>query len=173
MGRLNYAQQTNFIAGIPKLDNIHLYLTNAICPGVNLNLVEAYNQGMKTILAADGISYNSASFNAILDEDFRVYETIINNLQDAKSRTNGSFADTNFDMYVEIHNNKGNLIFTIWYRNCKIESVNDIQLDTNNDQTINTLDFTIRYDWFDISHTGMSEEERVKYNMFPPKKIAD
>ena len=82
MGRLNYAQQTNFIAGIPKLDNIHLYLTNAICPGVNLNLVEAYNQGMKTILAADGISYNSASFNAILDEDFKVYETIINNLQD-------------------------------------------------------------------------------------------
>lgn len=171
MNKLNFAQQTNFIAGIPEFDNIHMYLTNAVCPGVNLSQVEVYNQGMKALLGADGINYNPISFNAILDEDYKIYEILINNARDNKSFTNGSFAERNFDMFVEIHNNKGNLLFTIWFKNCKLESISDINLDSNNDSTTSTLDFTIRYDWFEISHEGMSEEDRKEFNVFPPRRV--
>ena len=73
MNQLNYAQQTNFIAGSPTLGNIHMYLTNAVVPGVNFSLSEAYNQAMKALLASDNVSFNGLSVEVLCDEDFRVY----------------------------------------------------------------------------------------------------
>ena len=60
-----------------------------------------------------------------------------------------------------------NLIFTIWYKNCKIESVSDISLDANNDSVINTIDFSIKYDWFEIKHEGLSDKFRKDWNVYP------
>lgn len=169
MNKLNFAQSTNFIVGIPALNNIHMYLTNAIVPGISLNHPEVYNQGLKGFVSADTPQYNNTmSFNAILDEDFKVYETLINEVfKHTTNAVDGGFKLRDFDIYNEIHNNKGNLIFTIWYKNCKIESVSDISLDANNDTVINTIDFSIKYDWFEIKHEGLSDKFRKDWNVYP------
>lgn len=171
MNQLNYAQQTNFIAGSPTLGNIHMYLTNAVVPGVNFSLSEAYNQAMKALLASDNVSFNSLSVEVLCDEDFRVYEHLINEFRKSKSFTNGSFANRMFDYYTEIYNNKGNLIFTVWFRNCRLESISDIALTTTSEDTINTFSLNIQYEWFEITHEGLTEEERKEFNIYPRAQI--
>ena len=173
MNQLNYAQHTNFIAGSPQLGNIHMYLTNAVVPGVQFSNPEVYNQAMKALMPADSIEFNSLSVNVLCDEDFIVYEHMVNECQKMKSFTNGSFANRMFDYYTEIYNNKGNLIFTVWFKNCRLVSISDISLSSTDDSTINTFDLTLNYEWFEIKHEGLSAEERAEFNIYPKSKNKD
>jgi hypothetical protein len=171
MNQLNYAQHTNFIAGSQQLGNIHMYLTTAVVPGVNFSLPDAYNQGMKALMPNDGVSFNSLGVEVLCDEDFVIYEHIIKEMQKSKSFTNGSFANRMFDYYTEIYNNKGNLIFTIWFRNCRIENISDINLSSNDPTTLNTFSLSLQYEWFEISHEGLTAEERKKFNIYPKSQL--
>lgn len=171
MNQLNYAQQTNFIAGSPTLGNIHMYLTNAVVPGVNFSLSEAYNQAMKALLPSDSVSFNGLSVEVLCDEDFAVYEHLIEEFRKSKSFTNGSFANRMFDYYTEIYNNKGNLIFTVWFRNCRLESISDIALTSTLDGVINTFSLSLQYEWFELSHEGLTEEEKRQFNIYPKSQI--
>lgn len=171
MNQLNYAQHTNFIAGSPQLGNIHMYLTNATVPGVNFSLPEAYNIGMKALMPADSVSFNGLSVEVLCDEDFKVYEHMINEFRKSKSFTNGSFANRMFDYYTEIYNNKGNLIFTVWFRNCRLENISDISLSSNDPSVINTFSLSMQFEWFEIKHEGLTEEERKEFNIYPKSRL--
>ena len=173
MNQLNYAQHTNFIAGSPQLGNIHMYLTNAVVPGVNFSLPEVYNEGMRALMPTDSVSFNGLSVEVLCDDVFKVYEHMINELRKSKSFTNGSFANRMFDYYTEIYNNKGNLIFTIWFRNCRLENISDMSLSANDPSVINTFTLSMQFEWFEIKHEGLSEEERKEFNIYPKSMLPD
>lgn len=170
MNRLNYAQRTNFICGSPFLNDIEFYLQSCSLPGVNVNIPEVYNQGMKALMNNDSISYTPLSLEVLIDEDFRIYEEFVKRFADRKSFTNGSFGDLYFDLYTIVYNNKGNMLFTIWYKNCRLESVSEIQLSTNDDGVVNTMSVSLVYEWFEIKHDGIDPKDRKAFNLYPKSK---
>ena len=75
------------------------------------------------------------------------------------------------DKYDQIYNNKGNLIFTVWFRNCRLESISDIALTSTSDGVINTFSLSLQYEWFELSHEGLTEEEKRQFNIYPKSQI--
>lgn len=147
----NLAQKTNFTAGSDKFENLPFYLTNVNIPGINFSYPEVGGRGSaKLNLTGDTITYNPLSFEMLIDEDFNIYNEFMGAIKDNISVESSSFADNTFTFWVEINNNKGNKIMKFEFYNCRIESLGDIMLDTQDDITEHTLSVEIKYDYFSI-----------------------
>jgi hypothetical protein len=147
----NLAQKTNYTAGSDKFDKLPFYLTTVNIPGISFSYPELGGRGAARLnAAADTITYNSLSFEMLIDEDFNIYHEFMDIVKNDINVESSNFADNFFDFWIEINNNKGNKIFKIEYYNCRIESVGDINLDSQDDMTEHTLSVDIKYDYFKI-----------------------
>lgn len=145
----NLAQKTNYIAGSDKLKLAPFYLTNVNLPGLTFSYPEISGRfGSKVFMAGDNIQYNSLSFEMLIDEDFNLYNEFLDKILENINVETGTFADNTFDFWIEINNNKGNKIMKFEFYNCRIESLGDIQLDTQDDITEHTITVEVRYDYF-------------------------
>jgi hypothetical protein len=147
----NLAQKTNYTAGSDKLDLAHLYLTSVNIPGVNLAHPEVSGRsGARLVLPGDALTFNSLSFELLVDEDFQIYHEFMGKVFENINPISGEFANVEFDFWVQINNSKGNKLFKMEFHSCRVESVSDIQLDTTDDMTEFTLPIEIKYDYFSI-----------------------
>lgn len=167
---LNFAQKTNFIAGCPQIKGLEFYLQDVTLPGINLDLAETETYALKSYLAPSSHSYNSLSFNILIDEDFEIYHSFFNNIVDAKSLVNGTYAQIEFDFYVQIYNNKGRLLFTEFFKNCMLEGIGDVSLSSTDSGVTNTFSADFKFDWLEIVRDGLPEEKRKEWNIYPKLK---
>lgn len=151
----NYAQKTNYTAGSSDLEIMQLYLTTVNIPGITLSHPELGGRsGAKLNVTGDTLTFNVLSFEMIVDEDFKVYHELMQKINDNINPESGSFASTEFDFWVEINNSKGNFLFKMEFYNCRIESIGDIQLDSQDDITEYTMSMDIKYDYYKIIEAG-------------------
>lgn len=147
----NLAQKTNYIAGSDKLKLLPFYLTAINIPGVTFGLPEVGGRGgAKALLSSDTITFNGLSIEILIDEDFKVYQEFIDKALKNVNVEDSTFTDEPFDFWVEINNNKGNKIMKFEFNSCRIESIDDIQLDTSDDITEYSMSVSLRYDYFNI-----------------------
>ena len=145
----NLAQKTNYTAGSNKLNLTPFYLTNVNIPGLNFSYPEIGGRfGTKVFMAGDNIQYNTLSFEMLIDEDFNLYNEFFDKVVENINVESGSFADNTFDFWVEINNNKGNKLMKFEFYNCRIESLGDIQLDSQDDITEHNMTVEVKYDYF-------------------------
>lgn len=147
----NLHQKTNFTAGSSAFKNIPFFLTSLNIPGLNLthNLLGARG-GAHSITSADTIAWNALSLDLLLDEDLTIYVELMKIIKQNINVETGKFDDFIFDFWIEINNNKGNKILKLDFTNCRIESIGDIQLDTQDDVTEHLLNFSMIYDYYII-----------------------
>lgn len=151
----NLAQKTNYIAGSDKFDDLPFYLVNLNIPGINFSYPEVSGRtGARFNLAGDSLTFNTLSFEMLVDEDFNIYHEFMDKIRENINVESGSFADNVFDFWVDINNNKGNKLFKIEFHNCRIESVGDILLDSQDDMTEYTMTVDIKYDYFTVEKPG-------------------
>ena len=112
---LNFAQKTNFIAGCPQIKGLEFYLQSVSLPGVNLELGNAKTFALGAYFAPSGHSFSDLSLDILIDENFEIYNSFFQNIVDAKSLVNGTYAQIEFDFYVQVYNNKGKLLFTEFF----------------------------------------------------------
>lgn len=147
----NLAQKTNFTAGSDQLDLLPFYLTSVNIPGINLAHSEIGGRyGSKLNVTADNVTFNALSFEMLVDEDFEIYHEFMSKINDNINVETGSFASQEFDFWVEVNNNKGNKLFKMEFYNCRIETIGDIQLDTQDDITEYTMTVDLKYDYYKI-----------------------
>ena len=147
----NLAQKTNFTAGSDKLDLMPFYLTNTNLPGININHFEVGGRaGAKLNLTGDTVVYNDLSFEMLIDEDFNIYHEFMDKLRDNVSPDNGTFGDLFFDFWIDINNSKGNHLFKIEFTNCRVQSIGDIQLDSQEDTTEFTMSVELKFDTYAV-----------------------
>ena len=170
MKTLNFSQKTNFLAGSPQFPGMEFYVQSASLPGLTFNLPETKSQGMLHYLPSDSYSHGDLSLTALIDEDFLLYNLFYNEMLKSKDLTNPSYAQRYFDLYIQIFNNKGNLLFTENFHNCLLESLGDVSLETTDNSVAQTIQIGIKFDWSDIQHEGITEEKRKEFNVYPPKK---
>lgn len=166
----NLAQSTNFIAGSDKFNNVPFFITGLNIPGININHPEISGgrQGTLMNLSGDSISYNSLSFEMLIDEDFQIYQELMDIVRKNISPTNGTYGDFYFDFFIEINNSKGNKILKLEFSNCRIASIGDIQLSTQDEATEYSLSMEIVYDYYIIEplkrYTFIGNEAPVVVN---------
>lgn len=147
----NLAQKTNFIAGSNKLDLVPFYLTSLNIPGISLGHPELGGRpGARLNVTADTITYNSLSLEVLVDEDFKVYHEFMDKVLANVNPEEGTFNNIDFDFWIEVSNSKGNKIFKLELFNCRLETIGDIQLDSQDDTTEYTMPVDIKYDYFKI-----------------------
>ena len=152
----NLAQKTNWTAGTDKFPLVPFYLTNISIPGMNFSVPETGSRfGARINLASDTITYNSLSFDFLIDEDFEIYKTFYDYIYQSINPEKGTFADTSFDLWVELNNSKSNKIMKFEFYNCRIESIGDIELDTTSDETEIVMNLGLKFDYFKILNDMM------------------
>lgn len=145
----NLAQKTNWTAGTDKFPLLPFYLTTVNIPGLNFSIPETGARfGAKLNLASDTVTYNSLNFNFLIDEDFEIYRIFYNYVLDSINPEKGTFADTSFNLWLELNNSKGNRIMKFEFYNCRIESIGDIELDTTSSETESTISLSLKFDYF-------------------------
>jgi hypothetical protein len=144
----NLAQKTNFTAGSDKLELLPFYLTTVNLPGVNLAHPEVGGRAGKFNLAGDTLTYNALSFEMLVDEDFNIYHEFMDKIFQNIDSEAGTFNNIEFDFWIDINNSKGNKLFKIEFYNCRLESIGDVQLDSQDDITEYTMSVEMKYDYF-------------------------
>lgn len=151
----NLAQKTNYIAGSDKLELLPFYLTTVNLPGINFNHAEIGGRsGAKLNLTGDTLTFNSLSFEMLLDEDFQIYSEFYDKIAQTINPESGSFASQEFDFWIQINNSKGNSLLKVEFTNCRIESIGDIQLDSQDDTTEMTMPVEIKFDYYKVTRSN-------------------
>lgn len=152
----NLAQKTNWTAGTDRFPLVPFYLTNISIPGMNFSVPETGSRfGARINLASDTITYNSLSFDFLIDEDFEIYKTFYDYIYQSINPEKETFADSSFDLWVELNNSKSNKIMKFEFYNCRIESIGDIELDTTSDETEIVMNLGLKFDYFKILNDMM------------------
>lgn len=147
----NLAQKTNYTAGSDKLELLPFYLTTVNLPGINLSHPSLSSRsGTLLNVTGDTVQYNALSFEMLVDEDFQIYHEFMDKIFNNINPETGTFASQEFDFWVEINNNKGNKLFKMEFYNCRIESVGDINLDSQDDMTEYTMSVEIKFDYYKV-----------------------
>lgn len=165
MNRLNYAQHSNFIAGCSQVFNYEFYIQEINLPGLNTNIYESFNQGAKHLLTGDTITHTELSLTVMIDEDFLVYQAFKDWMEGCVNQTSGSFSERDFTFYCDIHNNKGNYLFTVMFYGCKMLSIGDVQLSAQDDTASNNMSISIDYDWFEFKRSGLPLQWKKDFNI--------
>lgn len=147
----NLAQKTNWTAGSDKFPLLPFYLTNVSIPGMSFSIPETgARYGARMNLASDTVTYNSLSFDFLIDEDFEIYKTFYGYILENINPEHESFADKSFNLWLELNNSKSNKIMKFEFYNCRIESISDIELDTTSDETEIVMNLGIKFDYFKL-----------------------
>lgn len=147
----NFAQRTNFIAGSNQFDNVPFFLTNLNIPGIVLSHPEAGGRSSTRMnLSSDTVFFNSLTFDMLIDEDFLIYQELMGIIRKNIDINNGTFKDFCFDFFIELNNNKGNKVLKLYFTNCRIASIGDVQLSTQDDGTEYSLSMEMVYDYYEI-----------------------
>lgn len=173
MSILNFAQKSNFLCSCSLYPDIRFYLQSVNLPGISFTLSETKSLNLAHFVASTDHSYGSLSFSVLLDEDYKIYDFFMNEMLRSKSLINPTYAQRDFETWIEIYNNKGNLLFTENFHNCMIESISDISLSSTDNGVVDTMDIGIKFDWLDISYNGIKDEKRREFNVYPPKTEAN
>ena len=146
-------QKTAWEAGSNKLQLANLYLQNFSIPGISFSHPDIYaHPAARLGLVADSISFNECSLDLLIDENYRMYFEIMDTVFKQINPENGTFANQEFDFFVNLKNQKGENVFTVNFFNCRFTSVSDITLSTQGDETYNTLNVSLRYDYYKIEN---------------------
>ena len=95
------------------------------------------------------ISYNDISITFWLDEDMKIYKTLLNIINEMKDRLTGRMGykdDYKWEnISISINDNVGSTPLTLVFENCIIKSISDISL--NQEKTdLRTISITLGYD---------------------------
>ena len=149
----NLAQKTNYIAGSAAFKHIPFFLTNINLPGLSLNHPEIGGRASTRLnLSADTINWNALSFEMLIDEDFEIYKEVHNLVKKNIVLKDGTFRDFYFDFFIEISNNKVNKVLRVDFSNCRITSIGDIELSTQDETTEHTLQVEMVFDYYEIEN---------------------
>lgn len=150
----NFAQKTNWIAGSDQFKTVPFFLTNVNVPGFNLTHTEIGGRNsIKMKLPSDIVNYNNLSFDMLIDEDLETYKELITIINKSINIETGNFGVFDFNFWIQLNNSKGNKVLKIEFNNCKIASISDLNLDTQDETTEYVLTVEIDFDSLNIENT--------------------
>ena len=158
----NLANPTNFICGSGDLDLTQIYCTSVTLPGINLNNpFLTTSAGSALNLGGDNIMFNTIQLSLLIDEDYEIYFEFLTKLQNSISSTNSTFANIEFDFFIDINNSKGVHIFKVNLINARLQAIGDVELETSSEETQMVLPIELVFDYIEYTKSGTTLTLRV------------
>lgn len=154
MNTVNYATQTNVMAGSDIFKLTPFFLQQVSIPGISFSHPEVGGGRFGSVgtLNADTINYGDLTIEIIMDESFLVYDEIMGVINKQIDIVTGKFTQKTFDFWVTVTDSFGNELIKWTYHNAKIESISDFQYDYSSEETMFTLSVTLKFDRFEYVH---------------------
>jgi len=145
----SYSQSTNYyiVFGSERLNDIKFYLKSCNLPGFSLEPEVIRNRLHSHLVSGSNIEYNPLEISVMVDEDFDIYLSILEEIYSYKNPNTGIIQQKPFDTTLFITSNKGNPILKFDYSNCFITNISSPVLNTGSRTVENiSFDISIKYD---------------------------
>lgn len=150
------AQQTNYfiVFGLESLGDVKFYLKGCNLPGLTLDPASINNKIRNQYIAGDKIEYNPLTISILVDEEFEIYLSIIDEINKLKNNVTGEVKQIPFTSVLFITTNKGNPIIKMEFEDCFINTLSDINFSTG-DTSNTTLSFDMTLKYTNIKYTKL------------------
>jgi len=152
----SYSTNTNISFGSAELDDLWLQAQSCSVPGISMSPIKAGGRsGAQTAFAADTVTYTDLTIDMQMDKDWKVYDIIYKYFLDGLNVEKGTFSNAKkFDLWLDIHIGKGDVIKKFWFYNCRLMDIAEIPVDVSDDSdAINEISLTFQFDYMDYDNS--------------------
>ena len=161
----NFAQDTNYTCGSAALDLTSLYCSRVNIPGVSLSHIELINgAGTGLYSTGDNYTYEPLSVDVLIDEDFEVFFELLKKFRINVNNNNGTFADIEFDFFINVSNSKGKHLFKATMVNARLNSMGSVVLDSTSENTELVLPLSFDFDYVEFEHGAVNVPPIVRHD---------
>jgi hypothetical protein len=154
MNSVNFAQNSNIMAGSPSLKIAPLFLSSINVPGISFSHPELGGRnGSRFSLNADSVTYSDLSFTVIVDENLIAYKELIDVAKSQLDFSTGTFTQLVFDFWIVVTDSLGKDTMKWTFHNAKIESIGDMSYEYSSEESSFLLDVSLKYDRFSFENT--------------------
>ena len=147
---------------MPILGEEIIYAQGVTLPGLSINPIRGYNQGLILKMEGDTYELEPSTISLIVDENFRLIKKIYSIFKDAIHPNNSTIApDFHFECIIEVTDNTGHPIYAMELHRCALQNISPITLLSNSEDDIITVDFTIEPSYYEIIDK-LEDSELVK-----------
>lgn len=159
---VNLADVSRFLVGSDTLKLTPFFIKTFNIPSIAFSHLELNNRsGTALHLGADTIDFNDLSLDIMLDSDFKTYFELLDLAFTEVDWETGNFAMPAFDLWVQVLNANGEVLFRIDFKNCRISSVGEVSLDPAAELG-STLNVGIVYDYWTYNRSLCEPQENGK-----------
>lgn len=146
----NLQTTSNYQVGISFLGDDILYAQNISIPGFNFNPIEQGGRsGTRVLFMSDTFAFDSITLDLFVDEKLELYKKLLKYVKDRINLDKDTFANKEFDCWVEIFNPMGISLLKIEYFGCFLDSIGALDLSSSED-TETTISLSIRITSYEV-----------------------
>jgi len=147
----NFAHTSNFAFGTNLFGESTVYsVQECNLPGISFNHIEVAKRAVFGNIQGDTLTYNNLYINIILDEDLKNWIEIVSSLQKMRDPTTTNGISISEDSWLEIHDDNSNRVLKLSFKNCILETIEDVAFSTTSEDEILTVGINIKYDYYTI-----------------------
>lgn len=127
---VNLADVSQFLVGSDMLKLTPFFIKNFTIPGIAMSHPELPTRsGVSLRMGADSIDFGELSFEVMLDSGFQTYFELMDLMFTEVDFERDTFSTPCFDLWVQVLNANKEVLFRVDFKNCRIASVGDLNLD--------------------------------------------
>lgn len=158
----NLSRTSNFKVFLPILSEEVMYCQGIQLPGISINPVMGYNQGLQLKLEGDTYTLDPITIDLILDENFILLKKIYSIFKDVVHPNNGTHGPNfNFECAVEVTDNSGIPVLAMELHNCALQNITPVTLLANSEDDIISCSLSIEPSYYEIIDR-LSDSEIMK-----------
>ena len=147
----NLTRTSNFKCFMPALGDSIMYCQGVQIPGISINPIESFNNGLRLKLEGDSYILDPVTIDFIIDENYSIVKQIFSIFQDVVHPENGTIgSNLNFECAIEVTNNTGIPVFSMELHHCALQNVGPITLLANGDDDIIVLSLSIEPSYYEL-----------------------
>jgi len=152
LNKRNFTHNSNFVFASNLFEDkeVEYFLQEVNLPGINFNHITTSVSAVPLVLQGDTPQYNDLMLSFILDEELILWKEIFKKLTLMRNPEN-SYGDNDEkwgNLIIQDDNSKE--ILKLEFHNLRIESVGDLEFNSNSEDEELTLSVTVKYDYFII-----------------------
>jgi hypothetical protein len=147
----NFTHNSNFFFGTNLFGEETMFnIQTCNLPGLNFSHIQTGRQSSLLNFQGDTLTFNDLTVDIIVDEDLEIWKDIAGSMLKMRDAESGHGELIEKNSWLDIHDDNGKSVLKLRFKNCLIESIDDLAYNTNADDEIITVSVTIKYDYYEI-----------------------
>lgn len=158
VGSVNLADVSQFLVGSDTLKVTPFFIKNFTIPGIAFSHASLLTRsGIALGTGADVMDFNDLNMDVVLDSNYSTYFELLDLVFKEVDFHQDTFATPEFDLWVQVLNSQGELLFRVDFRNCRISSIGELALDTSAELGA-SVSIGVTYDYWEYTRSVCIKE---------------